>query len=58
MIDWVTGTGLRPFLDRLEAQERAVYLADYRARVAATHPVARDGKVLFRFPRLFIIAQR
>ncbi len=52
------GNGAETVLDRLDADEQAVFLADYRDRIAAAHPPARDGKVLFRFPRLFIVAQR
>ncbi len=58
ILDWVRGTGLRPYLDRLAPDERPAFEADYVARLADAYPVLGDGKVLFRFPRLFIVAVR
>lgn len=58
IVDWVTSTGLKPFLDPLEADDRHAYLADYTGRIAQAYPPAADGKVLLRFPRLFIVATR
>jgi trans-aconitate 2-methyltransferase len=51
-------TGLKPFLDPLAETERRKFLAIYVERLAQHYPSARDGRVLFRFPRLFIIAIR
>jgi trans-aconitate 2-methyltransferase len=58
IIEWVKGTGLRPFVDPLSGEERASFLAEYLRRLQSLYPVSKNGKVLFRFPRLFVVAVR
>jgi trans-aconitate 2-methyltransferase len=58
IVDWVRSTGLRPWLDRVPADHRAAFLADYTDRIARAYPAMEDGGVLFRFPRMFIVAVR
>ncbi len=59
IVQWYQGTGLRPFLDALAAPEdHARFLEDYLAAVTAAYPRQPDGKILFPFRRLFIVAYR
>lgn len=58
VLAWVSGTGLRPFVQPLDAEERDAFIAQYRARLRDAYPRRADGKTLFPFQRLFVVAQR
>jgi trans-aconitate 2-methyltransferase len=59
ILDWMRGTGLRPFLQALaDAMERARFEELLLAEIAKGYPRQRDGRVLFPFRRLFFVAYR
>jgi trans-aconitate 2-methyltransferase len=58
IVEWVRGTGLKPFVDRLPPDLQASYLAEYERRVDLAYPARTDGKRLLAFPRMFIVAQK
>lgn len=58
IVEWVRGTGLRPFVDPLPADLKASYLAAYERGIDAAYPVRTDGRRLLAFPRMFIVARR
>lgn len=58
VLEWVTGTGLRPILNGLNDAERAVYRDEYRRRLNAEYPRRPDGVTLYPFRRLFFVAIR
>lgn len=55
---WMAGTGLRPFLERLEGEERAAFEDAIMTRFAAAYPLEKDGSTYFPFRRLFLVAAR
>lgn len=59
VVEWMQGTGLRPYLQALQgAEERIAFLDAYRGRIGQALPARPDGVTLFPFPRLFIVARR
>ena len=58
IVEMVRSTGLRPYLARLDADQQPQFLARYQAKLAEAYPPLGRGGVLFRFPRLFIVAVR
>jgi trans-aconitate 2-methyltransferase len=57
IVEWYKGTGLRPFLDALASdQQRTDFLAEYLGHIQEAYPVRKDGRVIFPFRRIFLIA--
>lgn len=58
IVEWVKGTGLRPYLEALPAEMRDAYETAYRTAIDQAYPLRADGGRLFSFPRLFLVVQR
>lgn len=58
IVDMFGSTGLRPYLEPLAEDEKATFLGEYRRLIAEAYPPLVDGRVLLRFPRLFVVAVR
>jgi trans-aconitate 2-methyltransferase len=59
IVEWYKGTGLRPFLEALTSDaERDAFTADYAEKLRPHYPERADGRVLFPFQRLFLVAYR
>ena len=56
--EFVKGSWLTQFLEPLDPGDRAAFEAAYRERVRRAYPPGADGKTIFPFRRLFIVAQR
>lgn len=59
IMEWYRGTGARPWLDALPDDEaRAGFMSDFLTELTPVFPPQSDGRVLFPFRRLFVIAYR
>jgi trans-aconitate 2-methyltransferase len=59
IIEWMRGTGLRPFLEALgDDEQRNRFEQLLLAGLTQAYPEQQDGRVLFPFRRLFIVAYR
>ncbi|EOE5319551.1 trans-aconitate 2-methyltransferase [Providencia rettgeri] len=58
IIDWLSVTGLRPYLENLGKKQTKQFLARYHELLTEAYPTQDNGHVLMPFPRLFIIARK
>jgi trans-aconitate 2-methyltransferase len=58
VVEWFKGSSLRPYYAPLAGEMREGFLAAYSAEIKRAYPARYDGKVMLKFPRLFIVAVR
>jgi trans-aconitate 2-methyltransferase len=57
VLEWYKGTGLRPVLAALDADQAGDFLAEYGTRIREAYPPSSFG-TLFPFRRVFAVARR
>jgi trans-aconitate 2-methyltransferase len=58
VVEWFKGSALRPFLTAVDRDMRETFTARYTDEIARAYPARHDGKIMLKFPRLFILAVR
>lgn len=58
VLQWASGSSLRPFLDRLPAELQGEFKAAYAEALRPHYPRRADGATLLPFRRLFVRASR
>ncbi len=57
IVEFIRGTALRPYLERLTMQQGEEFLDMLKKETAIGYKASENGKVLFPFHRLFILAR-
>lgn len=58
VIDWYKGSGLRPYLERLNENEQNEFLDELLCRIKDNYTIRKDNNVILKMPRLFFIANK
>ena len=58
VLDWIASTALKPLLEALDDEPRRAFTAALGGELARAYPKRADGKTLFAFQRIFIVAQK
>lgn len=58
ILEWYRGTGLRPYLNQLNENQTAEFEKDIMNEIKQVYSVQSNGEIIFRFPRLFFIANK
>lgn len=59
VVEWYKGTGMRPYLNAItEGADRDKFVAEYTEKIRAAYHPRPDGRILFPFLRIFVVAYR
>lgn len=58
VIEWYSGSGLRPYLDALDGAEREKFLSELLEAITKEYPVQRGGNIILKMPRIFFMATK
>lgn len=58
VLEWYKGSGLRPYLARLDENEQEDFLTSLRTIIERRYEKLHDGKMFLIMPRLFFIAMK
>jgi len=58
IVTWFKSTALQPYMAALPEAMREDFLLDYKARLEKAYAPLEDGRVMLRFPRMFVLAVR
>ncbi|MBW9333144.1 methyltransferase domain-containing protein [Herbaspirillum sp. RU 5E] len=56
VLEWASGSSLRPYLEKLEGERLQAFRTDYACRMRQAYPPRADGSTLLPFQRMFIVA--
>lgn len=58
IIEWYKSTGLKPYLDSLDGQDKEEFLNDVYNEIVKHYKIQKNGEIIFKFPRLFFVAEK
>lgn len=58
IIEWIRSTGLKPYLDCLKDEDKPLFEDEVLQEIKQYYPLQNNGKVVFPFKRLFMIAYK
>ena len=58
VIEWYKGSGLMPYLDKLNDDEKQEFLAELKVLCNQNYPERKNGNVILKMPRMFFIAKK